>query len=41
MSDREVELRLSSYEGSLASGGLVPPEKGPESEGIESLFKNK
>ena len=41
MSDREVLLRLRSYEEDLAMGGSVPPEKGPESEGIESLFKNK
>ena len=41
MSDNEVLLRLRSYEENLAMGGLVPPEKGPESEGIESLFKNK
>ena len=41
MSDNEVLLRLRSYEEGLAMGGSVPPEKGPESEGIESLFKNK
>ena len=41
MTDNEVLLRLRSYEGGLAMGGSVPPEKGPESEGIESLFKNK
>ena len=41
MSDNEVLLRLRSYEEGLAMGGSVPPEKGPESEGIESLFKSK
>ena len=41
MSDNEVLPRLRSYEEGLAMGGSVPPEKGPESEGIESLFKNK
>ena len=41
MTDNEVLLRLRSYERGLAMGGSVPPEKGPESEGIESLFKNK
>ena len=25
----------------MAGGGLTPPESGPQSEGIESLFKNK
>jgi len=41
MTDREVDLRLQSYGEAFAMGGSVPPEKGPESEGIESLFKNK
>ena len=41
MTDREVDLRLQSYGEPLAMGGLIPPESGPQSEGIESLFKNK
>jgi len=44
MSDQEVDLRLQSYGEALAEGGLtgtIPPESGPQSEGIESLFKNK
>jgi hypothetical protein len=41
MTDQEVDLRLQSYGEPLAMGGLIPPERGPQSEGIESLFKNK
>lgn len=41
MTDQEVDLRLQSYGEPLAMGGLIPPESGPQSEGIESLFKNK
>jgi hypothetical protein len=41
MTDQEVNLRLQSYGEPLAMGGLIPPESGPQSEGIESLFKNK
>ena len=41
MTDQEVDLRLQSYGEAFAMGGLIPPESGPQSEGIESLFKNK
>ena len=41
MTDQEVDLRLQSYGEPLAMGGLIPPKSGPQSEGIESLFKNK
>jgi hypothetical protein len=30
-----------SFGDNYKSGGLIPPESGPQSEGIESLFKNK
>lgn len=44
MSDREVDLRLQAYGQGFAMGGLtntVPPERGPMSEGVASLFKYK
>lgn len=44
MSDREVIMRLGAYGSPLvgyAKGGLIPPESGPMSEGVASLFKNK
>ena len=41
MTDQEVDLRLQSYGEAFAMGGLIPPESGPQSEGIESLFRNK
>ena len=44
MSDEEVQLRLQSYGQGFAMGGLtstVAPDRGPMSEGVASLFKNK
>jgi hypothetical protein len=44
MSDREVIMRLGAYDSPFegyAKGGLIPPESGPMSEGVASLFKNK
>jgi hypothetical protein len=44
MSDAEVDLRLQSYGQGFAMGGLtdtIPPERGPMSQGVASLFKNK
>ena len=44
MTDREVDLRLQSYGQGFAMGGLtdtIPPDRGPMSEGVASLFKNK
>ena len=46
----EQEIRRGEFEAiknlrrrgmAMAGGGLTPPESGPQSEGIESLFKNK
>ena len=41
MTDQEVDLRLQSYGEPLAIGGLVPPEKGPMSQGVGSLFQER
>lgn len=44
MSDQEVDLRLQAYGQGFAMGGLtdtIPPNRGPMSEGVASLFKNK
>jgi hypothetical protein len=44
MSNQEVDLRLESYGQGFAMGGLtdtIPPERGPMSEGVASLFKYK
>jgi len=41
MTDQEVDLRLQSYGEPLAIGGLVPPEKGPMSQGVASLFQER
>jgi hypothetical protein len=45
MSETEIrnilsEMMFDSAKG-MKKGGLMPPESGPQSEGIESLFKNK
>lgn len=44
MSNEEIDLRLKSYDAGFAMGGLtntVPPQSGPMSEGVASLFKYK
>ena len=41
MTDQEVDLRLQSYGEPIAIGGLVPPEKGPMSQGVASLFQER